>query len=100
MILKYKDFKALTRAEMKDLRGGSSATGTCGNVLTIPSLDGSTPERCVLGGLTKGQAIQQSALYNEGGGVFNAGGYGGQVTDVNWCCASCSNFPPCENLDA
>jgi natural product precursor len=98
MILKYKDFKTLTKREMKDLKGGAAAGGTCGNVLTA-----SDGQRCVRGGIPRAVAIQNSANYNLGLGEYAEGGSGGygSVTDVNWCCASCGNFPNCDDvLDA
>jgi hypothetical protein len=93
MIEKYQDLKPLTKREMKELRGGG--TGSCGNVLTLKN-----GKRCVVDNISRPNAIDNSAQFNLGQGEYNAGGYGDNVTDVNWCCASCSNFDRCDHIDA
>jgi hypothetical protein len=96
MTNKMKDLQGvspLSKAAQKEIRGGSTAGGSCGSVLTT-----SSGKRCVVGGMPRAQAISNSAEFNSGTGQFNDGGYGGQVTDVNWCCASCGNFESCDKV--
>lgn len=81
----------LSKDAQKKLFGGL-APGTCGNVITQTN-----GTRCVNRGISKKTAIENSAAFNDGHGEYTGGGYG-SVTDVNWCCASCSNFSDCGDM--
>jgi len=69
----------LSKDAQKKVNGG------CGNVATFD--DGS---RCVVDGISKREAKQNSADFNNGNWPQLV-----HVTDVNWCCASCGNFSQC-----
>jgi bacteriocin-like protein len=74
MLMKYKDFKQLTKEEMKRVAGGNETAGCCSH-----NADWSY-QNC---GLTLQQAMDQASYYAQTNGAGNHGYY---------CCSSCN--PP------
>ncbi len=66
MILKYKDFKMLSKDDMKQIVGGNAPLGTCQAKVSV-----------VGGGYTVFAGLSASEAQNQAG-------------MVNWCCESCA----------